>query len=110
MQEYDGRHGLITFLNQTGSTLRILRLRETAFSFSGIESVTVSFRLLEEFYLSNCKNMTDTGLVMFLNKTGGNLKILKLYITDVSLLGTESMTSNVSLLKELDLSECWFMT
>ena len=96
----------IAALLKTGANLRILHLSGTNVSFSGIDSLTTSFLNLEKLDLSYCSNMTDTGLITFLNRTGGNLRILHLSGTNVSFSGIDSLTMSFAQLKELDLSWC----
>ena len=78
--------GIVSFLNQTGDTLRILCLIGTIVSLSDIMSLSISFSSLEELKLSHC-DMTDAAIIAFLNKTGGSLKILNLSGTAVSFSG-----------------------
>jgi len=102
--------GLIAFLNKTGGNLRILNLGGRNVSFSGIDSLATSFYLLEKLDLAGCRNMTDTGLITFLNKTGGNLRILDLSGTNISFSETDSLATSFSKLEQLDLSNCCNVT
>ena len=102
--------GIMGFLNKTGETLKILNLSGTSVSFSNVGSLTCSFPMLEKLKLLRCENLTDAGIIGFLNKTGETLKILDLSITSVSFSNVGSLTSRFPLLEELFLSSCSNLT
>jgi len=101
---------LVTFLNKTGETLRILNLSRTRVTLDNIGYLTISLPLLEELYLTGGQNMTDSGISSFLDKAGVNLKILDLSRTRVSFSDTRYRTCLFPVLKELNLSGCYDMT
>ena len=70
--------GMLCLLNKTGGTLRVLNIRRTNVSFSNIESMTSSLSQLEKVNLQHCSELTETGLVTFLNKVGSTLKSFEL--------------------------------
>jgi len=97
---------LLAFLGKIGGSLRIIDLSRTGVSLSDIESSPVQLPVLEQVYLSYCHSLTNAGVIGVLKRTGGNLRILHLNNTDVSLCGIESLTKSFSLLEELNLSRC----
>lgn len=98
--------GLITFFNKIGESLKILDLSYTELSFSSVDYMTGIFPRLEKLNLMYCEEMTDEGLMAFLNKVGENLKILYLNRTKVSFLYVELLTSTYPELEVLHLSGC----
>jgi len=113
LEELDLQHcsllnddGLITFLNRSGESLKILKLRWTKVSFSSVESLASNLPVLKELCLQDCDCLTNAGLMAFLNKTGESLKILNLSRTRLSFSSVESMTSCLPVLEKLDLSYC----
>jgi hypothetical protein len=102
--------GIIGFLNKTGASLKILNLKGTGVSFSNVDSLANNFSVLEELNLSCCPNLTDAGVIGFLNKTGASLKILNLHGTGVSFSNVDSLANNFSVLEELNLSGCSNLT
>ena len=101
---------IITLLNRTGGALRLLDLSRTRESFSDVGSLTNTFPLLEELNLKCCSNLTESGIIAFLNKTGGNLKILDLSVTGVSFSDIGALTTVFPVLENLNLSVCNKMT
>ena len=95
----------IALLNKTGESLRVLNLSNTRVSFSDIGSQTIRFLRLEVINLSSCDNLTESGIIALLNKTGKSLKILDLSLNEISLSDIGSLNSNLGL-EELYLSNC----
>ena len=63
--------------------LKELNLRETQVSLEEINCVINTFPNLEILCLRGCSNITDVGLVSFLNKAGGNLKKIDVFRTNI---------------------------
>ena len=68
--------------------------------------MTSRFPNLEEFNLSYCKNLCETGVVCFFNKIGERLKKLDLGGTNVSLSNAGLITSSFPQLEDLILHDC----
>ena len=101
--------GIMAFLNKIGETLKILNLSCTSVTLSSVESLVSTLPALEELHLMKCTNLTDAGLIAFINKTGESLKILDLRRTTISLSSVESLASNLPVLKELCLQDCYHL-
>ena len=97
--------GLISFLNKTGGNLNSLNLGETWIMLSDVGSLTRCLLNLGSLDLFGCRNFTDVGLISFLNKVGGNLKSLNLSRTNITLSEVGSLTTCLTNLGKLDLSE-----
>jgi len=97
-------------LNKVGGKLKGLHLTGTGVSFSDIGCLTSSLPALEILNLARCKNLTDFGLVAFLNKAWKTLTVLDLRGTGVSLSEIGSLTSTLPSLEELNLEWCLNLT
>merc|ERR1719239_68256 len=69
--------GLLQLLGKCSATLENLNLHETFISGEGLESLPV-LQQLEILNLSNCWNLTNTGLLQLLAKCSATLKVLNL--------------------------------
>jgi len=98
--------GAIAFLNKTGGTLKNLNLGATKVSFSGVETLTFGFPVLEMLNLFGCRKLTDARAIAFLNKTGGTLKNLNLGTTKVSFFEFDSLTTEFPVMEGLGLGRC----
>ena len=96
---------VISILNQAGKTLKILNLGYSGVSFSNMESQTCTLPSMEELHM-DYSNLTDAGLMAFLNKAGKTMKILNLEGTDVTFSLVGSLNSTLPALENLDLRMC----
>jgi len=95
--------GLSAFLSTTGDKLRTLDLSKTTISLSTVGSVPTAL-YLEQLSLRECQNLTESGLLELLEKTGATLRTLDLRQTNLSTPFKESaLVARVSGLAELDL-------
>jgi len=92
-------------LNKVGETLKVLELGWTGVSFSEI-SLTGTLPSLEELHLANCRNLTDSSIMGFLNKVGETLQDLDLSGTKVSFSNIGSLSGSFPALETLDLQYC----
>ena len=98
--------GVISLFNKIGEGLKKLNLGCTNLSLSNAGLITSRFSKLEELSLSNCKNLSETGVISLLNKIGEGLKILDLGGTNLSLSDAHLITTSFKRLEELDLGMC----
>jgi hypothetical protein len=98
--------GVICFFNKIGEGLKKLDLGGTNLSLSNADLITSRFSKLEVLSLSNCKNLSETGVISLLNKIGEGLKILDLGGTNLSLSDAHLITTSFKRLEELDLGMC----
>jgi len=99
--------GLISFLDKAGSNLKKLDISETNIALSEVGLRPNTFHNLEELNRYHCWDMTDIGMISFLNKAGSSLKKLNLCFTNITLseVGLLATTAHHSL-EELDLRWC----
>jgi len=100
----------VEFLTSSGGSLKRLNLSRTNITLSEFASIATSFPHLIELVLYECRNVTDRGLISFLNKTGGNLKKLNLSRTTITLSKVCLLTASLRYLEELDMSPCYYIT
>ena len=98
--------GVISLFNKIGEELKKLYLGGTNLSLSNAGLITSRFSKLEELSLSNCKNLSETGVISLFNKIGEGLKILDLGGTNLSLSDAHLITTSFKRLEELDLGMC----
>jgi len=98
--------GVISLFNKIGEELKKLYLVGTNLSLSNAGLITSRFSKLEELNLSNCKNLSETGVISLFNKIGEGLKILDLGGTNLSLSDAHLITTSFKRLEELDLGMC----
>jgi len=97
--------GLSSFLSTTGDKLRTLDLSKTTISLSTVDSVPTAL-YLEQLSLRECQNLTESGLLELLEKTGATLRTLDLRQTNLSTPFKESaLVARVSGLPKLDLKQ-----
>ena len=60
--------------------------------------------------MGDSDDITEAGVISFLNKTGDNLKKLDLANTNIDFSEIELLTNSFSKLEELDLAECHCIT
>ena len=101
---------LVSILNKTGNSLKKLDLSNTNLTLTDIGSLTASFSSIEDLNLSCCRNLTDSGLVSILNKTGDSLKKLNLSCTILSLTDIGSFSASFSSIEDLILRGCRNLT
>ena len=101
--------GIVGLLNKIGETLKILNLSGTLLTFSDVESLTY-LPVLKEINLAGCRNLTEYGIMAFLNKAGKSLKILNLGCTLVSFSNVGSLRTSLPVLEELNLYGCRNLT
>ena len=80
--------GLISLLNKVGVQLTHLSIEEcSSISLSQADSLTSNFPKLNYLYMQGCRNITDSGLLSLLNRTGclSSLRFLNIDRTNVSL-------------------------
>ena len=108
--------GLVYFLNKVGRNLKSLDLSRTEITLSEVGSPTNRFASLEALpsletlVLETCHNITDMGLISFLNRTGGNLESINLSDTMITLSEVGLLTTCLFSLQELNLSWCPSLT
>ena len=93
-------------LCECSAKLADLDLSRTTISGEGLESLPVLN--LEKLNLTNCKNLTKTGLLEFLSKCSATLKDLNLSGNEISGEGLESLP--VLKLEKLNLNSCRKLT
>ena len=98
------------FLNTTWDSLKKINLSDTNITLTETGLLLASFPRLEVLELATCYDITDGGLISFLNRTGGNLRRLNLSETFVTLSGVGLLAASLSCLEELELSSCYDIT
>ena len=101
---------LVFILNKTGDSLKKLDLSLTNLTLADIGSLTASCSSIEDLNMSYCRNLTESGLVSILNKTGDCLKKLNLSLTNLTLADIGSLTASLSSIEDLNLSYCRNLT
>jgi len=102
-----GEENLQAFLKRTGDRLRIINLGRNDISLASIGSLPITFPWLEELDLSNCDNLTDSGLISLLNKVGVQLTHLSIAdSSSISLSQADSLISNFPKLTYLYMRRC----
>ena len=101
--------GLGVMLWQTGHSLKSLDLSSTNISGEKLSECSGFLGNLTDLLLSNCKTLTDNGLLSVLTKVGPKLQTLDLSDTDIS--GTSLIRLNKEFfhLDHLNLSNCRFL-
>jgi len=96
---------IISFLNKTKGTVRILNLDGTLVTFSETETLVANLPLLEELSLRRCEQLTEPGAIAFLNKVGNTLKSLDLGDNRrFSFSDLGNLTTSFSALEKLNMS------
>ena len=103
--------GFASILSKSGGNLKsLIVFVSDRITLSAINSFGTSFPLLKELNLSCCRSLSDNGLISFLNKTGGNLTVLDIGGTPVTLASIDTLTTTLLHLENLGLSECHELT
>lgn len=76
--------GLLQLLRLCENTLKHLDLTETAITGEGLMENNITLRCLEELKLVACENVTDEGLVEFLQACRNTIKILDISCTQIT--------------------------
>ena len=76
--------GLIQLLQLCGNTLKHLDLTETAITGEGLMENDITLPCLEVLKLDVCDNLTDEGLVEFLQASRNTIKILDISCTQIT--------------------------
>lgn len=101
---------LISFLNVAGGNLKKMDISCTCITLSEMSLLTTTFSRMEELIMGDSDDITEAGVISFLNKTGDNLKKLDLANTNIDFSEIELLTNSFSKLEELDLAECHCIT
>ena len=93
-------------LNTNAKSLNLLDLSYTDLGFETETILEKSLPKLATLVLSECSQLSDSGLYTILDKSGPNIEILKLNVTNVSLKSIDLHTQKLVKLKHIDLSNC----
>ena len=96
---------LCGILTKAKTSLTSLIMTGTNVTLNTADSIYGSFSSLEELNLS-CQNLSDTGLLKFLNKTGETLSRLNISGSTVSLSQMQYLNSSFPKLDDIDLRFC----
>ena len=98
--------GIILLLTRVGGDLEDLDLSETNVTLDNIGDLTNRFPNLKKLSLLGCCNITDAGIIMLLNRVGGDLEDLDLSETNLTLDNIGDLTNRFLNLKKLNLLGC----
>jgi len=90
--------------------LKELNLSRTKVSLEELNSEVSTFPNLEIIRLNQCSNITDIGLISFLNKSGAKLKTIHISSTRITLSEVGLLSTTLNSLEELNVSSCQGMT
>jgi len=99
--------GLVGLLNLTdGESLTKLNLALTKITLNNIGDLTNRFPNLKKLNLGGCDNITDAGIIMLLNRVGGDLEHLDLSDTNITLNNIRVLSTRFPKLVTLKLKAC----
>jgi len=98
--------GTVLLLNRVGGDLEDLDLSDTNITLNSMGDLNSRFLKLEVLSFYFCRNITDAGTILLLNRVGGELKHLNLSDTNIALNRMGDLTSSFPKLEYVDLKGC----
>ena len=98
--------GLSHIISMCGNGLRTIDLRNTTITGANLIYLAGSFSGIATLQISNCKHLTDSGLVQFLRLCGANLRRLDLGGTNISGEEVSHFSGFLDNLESLNLFNC----